>query len=165
MRGHTPTNHPTPAHMFHAKSPPIWKLNPSKLFSCSRKYWPLSKTVWAYSTFWWPDPNAGLATTIKVSPHIDAALVFKSLHQLMPPTRNCLMWGRRRMVLCPRKQFRFVAHIAWFVNMRQHVEKLSFLPNQCIGFLGPPPPPRWHSAMEPLIKRLLFRAVHVHVLI
>ena len=67
------------------------------------------------------------------------------------------------MVLCPRKPFRFVAHIAWFVNMRQHVEKLSFFAKSMHWISGPSPQVTQRDGA--LIKRLLFRAVHMHGLI
>ena len=59
------------------------------------------------------------------------------------------------MVLCPRKQFRFVAHIAWFVNMRQHVEKLSFFAKSMHWISGPSPSPQVTQRDGALDKKAL----------
>ena len=49
-----------------------------------------------------------------------------------------------------------------YVDRGSQQEKAFLLPNQCIGFLGPPP--MWHNTMEPSIKATARESYSVHVL-
>ena len=92
MRGPL-TQHPSTAHVCPTPNhPPTVKLTPLWLFPVTANIVFCRKQSRLTRLFLWVDPNAGLAATVKVSPHIEAALVFKSLHQLIPTKRSCLTW-------------------------------------------------------------------------